>query len=155
MKRLIVLFVLVTITAVRGAGAEPAHLRLYAAEGEFEDVKLFVEDAIISQGLTIDFRGHVGQMLERTRAAVGGSKIYKRAEFFLFCSAVISRATMEADPSNISFCPYNIFYYELETEPGKIHVGYRRPAIVGSEASKKSLAAVDDLLDKIVREATE
>jgi hypothetical protein len=95
-------------------------------------------------------------MLERTRAAVDGAKkIYKHAEFFLFCSATISRATMEADPSNMSFCPYVIFFYELEKEPGKVYVGYRRPVIVGSEESKKSLMAVDDLLHTIVKEAIE
>jgi hypothetical protein len=62
---------------------------------------------------------------------------------------------MEGDAANISFCPYVIFYYELESEPEKIYVGYRRPAIVGSKASMKSLRAVDDLLHKIIKEATE
>lgn len=156
MKRLAILFVLITITAIRGASAQPTNLRLYSAEGEFEEVKLFVQDAIIGQGLTINYNGNIGLMLGRTREAVGSSKvIYKNAEFFLFCSATISRATMEADPTNISFCPYIIFFYELEAEPGKVNVGYRRPVIVGSEASKKALVAVDKLLDKIAKEATE
>jgi len=155
MKRLAILFVLVMITAIGGVSAAPSHLRLYATEGPFEDVKLFLEDAVINQGLTIDYKGRPGLMLARTRADVGGAKIYKHAEFFLFCSAIISRATIEADTSNISFCPYIIFFYELEKEPGKIYVGYRRPEIVGSEASKKSLVAVDDLLHKIIREVTE
>jgi len=43
----------------------------------------------------------------------------------------------------------------LESEPEKIYVGYRRPVIIGSDASRKSLMAVDELLHKIVREATE
>lgn len=155
MKRLAILFVLVMIAAISGASAEPRHLRLYATEGPFEDVKFFLEDAVINQGLTIDYKGRPGLMLERTRAAVGGARIYKHAEFFLFCSAIISRAAMEADATNLSFCPYIIFFYELEKEPGKVYVGYRRPAIVGNKASKKSLIAVDELLHKIIREATE
>ena len=95
-------------------------------------------------------------MLERTRADVDGAKkIYKNAEFFLFCSATISRATMEADPTNMSFCPYVIFFYELEGETDKVYIGYRRPVVVGSEQSKKSLVAVDKLLHAIVKEAIE
>lgn len=152
---LIVLFVLATFTSFKDANTEPAGVRLYSSEGSFDDVKLFVQDAIIGQGLVIDYTGRPGMMLERTRADVGGRKLYKNAEFSLFCSATFSRATMEADAANISFCPYVIFYYELETEPEKIYVGYRRPAIVGSKASMKSLRAVDDLLHKIIKEATE
>lgn len=156
MKRLTVLFVLFAIIAVGSVRAEPSHLRVNSTEGEFEDVKFFVRDAVISQGLVIDYQGRIGEMLARTRADVGSTKvIYRHAEFILFCSAVISRATMEADPANISFCPYIVFYYELESEPEKVYVGYRRPLIVGSEASKKSLAAVDKLLHAVIREATE
>jgi len=155
MTILIVLFALSATSFFKDAHAEPNHLRLYSTEGSFDDIRLFVQDAIIGQGLVIDYTGHPGRMLARTRADVGGSKIYKNAEFSLFCSATISRATMEADAKNVSFCPYIIFYYELESEPEKIYVGYRRPAITGSETSKKSLMAVDDLLHKIVREATE
>ncbi len=155
MKRLAVFIVFFMTIALGSASAERDYLRIFSTEGEFEEVKLFVQDAIINQGLTIDYNGRPGAMLERTRSAVGGSKIYKSAEFFLFCSAIVSRATMEADPTNISFCPYIIFFYELEGEPGKVYVGYRRPVIVGSEASKKSLVALDNLLLKIVKEATE
>lgn len=156
MKRLAILFLLIMMTGSGGVSADDNHRRLYSTEGDFGDIRLFVKDAIINQGLVIDYNGHVGEMLKRTRADVGSSKeLYKEAEYFLFCSAVISRKIMEADPANLSFCPYIIFFYELMTEPGKVYVGYRRPAIVGSEASRKSLAAVDDLLHRIVREATE
>ena len=156
MKRLAILFLLIMITGSGGVSANDTNRRIYSTEGDFGDVRLFVQDAIINQGLVIDYNGHVGEMLARTGADVGSSKeIYKDAEYFLFCSAVISRKIMEADPANLSFCPYIVFFYELMKEPGKVYVGYRRPAIVGSEASKKSLTAVDDLLHKIVREATE
>ncbi len=155
LKILMALILLITISAVKDARAEPGGVRLYSTEGSFDDIRLFVQDAIIGQGLVIDYTGKPGLMLERTRADVGGSKLYRHAEFSLFCSATISRATMEADKTNISFCPYIIFYYELESEPEKIFVGYRQPVITGSKASRKSLMAVDELLHKIVREATE
>ena len=156
MKRLAILVLFILTTASGVVSANDNNRRLYATEGDFDDVRLFVKDAIINQGLVIDYNGHVGEMLKRTGADVGSSKeIYKKAEYFLFCSAVISRKIMEADPANLSFCPYIIFFYELMKEPDRVYVGYRRPAIVGSEASKKSLAAVDKLLHRIVMEATE
>lgn len=160
MKRLTVivalLWAVLSPMAAGDANADSSHMRLYSSEGPFDDVKLFVKDAIINQGLVIDYNGRIGLMLERTRADVdGATKIYNQAEFFLFCSATISRATMEADPTNMSFCPYVVFLYELAKKPGKVYVGYRRPAIVGSEESKKSLVAVDELLHKIVKEAIE
>lgn len=130
-------------------------MRLYSSVGSFDVIKLLVQDAIINQGLVIDYTGRPRMMLERTRTDVGGRKLYKNAEFSLFCSATFSRKTMEADVANISFFPYVIFYCELESEPEKIYVGYRRPAIAGSKASMKSLRAVDDLLHKIIKEATE
>ena len=41
-----------------------------------------------------------------------GGQIFKAADVFLFCSAVISREVMEADPMNIVHCPYNVFVAE-------------------------------------------
>ena len=149
-------FALLVSLGLGPAQAGDKHLRLYETQGSFDEAKIFLQDAIINQGLVIDYNGRIGLMLERTRADVDGArKIYKNAEFFLFCSATISRATMEADPTNMSFCPYVMFIYELEGEADKVYVGYRRPQLVGSDASKKSLAAVDRLLDAIAKEATE
>ena len=92
-------------------------------------------------------------MLERTGADVGSNKqIYVNAEFVLFCSAKLSRAMVEADPGNLGYCPYVVFLYEAAATPGEIVVGYRRPA-AGNEASKQALAAIDALLDGIVKEA--
>ena len=137
--------------------AEPGGgVRTVAVEGAFEDVAEYVADAIVNRGLVIDYRGYIGRMLARTGKDAGSAKpLYRDAQFFQFCSAVFSRHTMEADPANIAFCPYVVFVYELAAKPGTVHVGYRRPARTGSEASRKALAAVDKLLDAIVREATE
>ena len=67
-------------------------------------------------------------MLERTGADVGSTKkIYANAEFFMFCSAKLSRAMIEADPANVGYCPYVVFLYEAAEKPGEIVVGYRRP----------------------------
>lgn len=131
-------------------------VRIVSVEGAFEDIAAYVADAIVNRGLVIDYRGYIGRMLKRTGADAGSAKpLYRDAQFFQFCSAVRSRRTMEADPRNIAYCPYVIFVYELAAKPGAVHVGYRRPALSGPAKSRKALAAVEKLLDGIVREATE
>ncbi|MFT6091896.1 DUF302 domain-containing protein [Sulfitobacter sp.] len=91
-------------------------------DGSFDDATFAVENAIIGQGLVIDHVSHVGDMLNRTGADVGSDvEIYKGADVFLFCSAVLSRKVMEADPMNIAHCPYSIFVTEID---GEVAVGY-------------------------------
>lgn len=138
------------------AAAEENRQGTYGIEAEFADVTQDVQDAIINRGLRIDHRGHLGDMLKRTGKDVGSTKpLYRHAEYFVFCSANLSRKMMEADPRNIRFCPFVVFVYELAGAPGTIHVGYRRPAPEGSTGSRDALAAIDKLLDGIAREATE
>ncbi|MET3660380.1 DUF302 domain-containing protein [Aquamicrobium ahrensii] len=84
-----------------------------------------LEDAIVNRGYVIDYHGHIGDMLERTAADVGGRKLYRNAEFLQFCSAVVSRNAMEADIANIAFCPYVVFAYEAEAKPGEVTIGFR------------------------------
>ena len=153
---LVAAFLIVAGSPAERVRAEPGGVRTVAIEGTFEDVAEYVADAIVNRGLVIDYRGYIGRMLARTGKDAGSAKpVYRDAQFFQFCSAVFSRRTMEADPANIAYCPYVVFVYELAAKPGTVHVGYRRPARTGSEASRKALAAVDKLLDAIVREATE
>ncbi|WP_306027683.1 DUF302 domain-containing protein [Stappia sp. MMSF_3263] len=123
-------------------------------EAAFEDVRFDVENAIINRGLVIDYVSHIGEMLARTGEDVGsGEQVFARAEAMLFCSAALSRAAMEADAGNIAFCPYSVFLYETPDAPGKVTVGYRRLPETGTEASRKALAAVNELLSGIVGEA--
>jgi uncharacterized protein (DUF302 family) len=132
----------------------PDHLRLYSAKGDFDSVKEDVQLAITNRGLVIDNTSFIGNMLERTGKDLGTTKkIYGQALAMQFCSADVSRRTMEANPTNIVFCPYTVVVYTLPGDPKKVYVGYRRPQLVGSSASKVSLKAVDELLDGIVREA--
>jgi len=91
--------------------------------GSFEDAAFAVENAIIGRGLVVDYVSHVGEMLARTGADVGSDiKLFEAADVFLFCSAVVSRSVMEADPMNIAYCPYGIFVAEKD-EPDRV---YRR-----------------------------
>ena len=78
-----------------------------------------------------------------------------KAKVVEFCSSTVSRETMEADPHNIVFCPYIISVYVTADEPDKTHIAFRRPLIVGTERSKQSLQAVEDLLKSIIEETLE
>jgi hypothetical protein len=134
--------------------ASADEIRSYQKQATFDDVKFDLNNAIISRGFAIDFTGNIGNMLERTGPDVGSTKpIYKNAEFVGFCSAKLSRASMEADPANIGSCPYVIFIYEAAAKPGEVVVGYRRPVARGNDASLQALAQIDVLLDDIVKEA--
>ena len=111
--------------------------------------------AIEGKGRVVDYQSFVNRMLERTGKDVGSPrKLYADAQAFVFCSAVLSRKTMEADPANAALCPYSIMVYETVKEPGKVYLSYRRPwRPDGSAASKAALAEVDKLLDGIARTA--
>lgn len=146
--------VLTTLTALAAAPAVAQEVRTYSKTADYDDVRFELTNAIIDRGLTIDYNGHIGKMLDRTGADVGSDKpIYKAAEFFTFCSAKLSRQMMETDARNIAFCPYVVFIYESVGEPGVVVVGYRRPSGSGSPETKGALAEVDALLDGIAREA--
>jgi Domain of unknown function DUF302 len=135
-------------------GAFADDVRTYAKKAPYEDVKFELTNAIIDRGLSIEFTGQIGRMLERTGADVGSTKpLYRQAEFLAFCSAKLSRAMMEADLANVGFCPYVVFIYEAAEKPGETVIGYRRPSSSGSDASKKALAEIDALLDGIIRDA--
>ena len=126
----------------------------YKVKGHFEDVRDQVREAIAGKGIKINNVSHIGDMLIRTGKDLGfKKKVFDHAEAFEFCSATHSRFTMEANPQNIIFCPYIISVYEIHGEPGHIYVSYRRPSIIGDEASKKSLRGVEKLIDSIVQDA--
>jgi uncharacterized protein (DUF302 family) len=135
--------------------ADPHPVVSYSKQAKFEDVRDDLRFAIEGKGLVIDYRSHVGDMLARTGKDVGSArKLYQDAEGFVFCSAVLSRKMMEADPANVAMCPYTIMVYATAQEPGKVHVTYHRPwRPDGSAASKAALKEVEALLDGIARQA--
>lgn len=124
------------------AGAQDA--TIYDFDGDFSDATFAVESAIIDKGLVIDYVSRVGEMLARTGADVGSDvQIFDAADVFLFCSAVLSRQMMEADPMNIAHCPYGIF---VADNGDKVQVGYRNYPV-------GEMQAVQSLLDEIVQTA--
>ncbi|WP_134726771.1 DUF302 domain-containing protein [Paracoccus luteus] len=132
------------------AAQAPVSVPAYAktVEAPFEDATFAVEQAITNAGLVIDSTSQVGDMLARTKADVGGTKdLYAAADAYTFCSAAVSRQVMEADVTNIQFCPYSIFVYETVDQPGQVTVGHR---IYPGE----TMQPVNDMLSRIVDDAT-
>ena len=129
----------------------------FAADGDvekrttseaYEDVVQAAQDAIINRGYVVDYHGHIGDMLERTASDVGAKKeLYKNAEFFTFCSAVVSREVMEANIEDIAYCPYVVFVYEPANDESGVTVGFRRLPEGGVRDK------VNKLLSEIVEEA--
>jgi len=116
----------------------------YAYDGSFEDASSSVENAVIGAGLKVDYISHVGDMLARTGADVGDDAVlFDNAQAFLFCSAVLSRKVMEADPMNIAFCPFGIF---VADQAGEVVIGYRT-------YPEGAMQEVQVLLDTIASEA--
>jgi uncharacterized protein (DUF302 family) len=116
----------------------------------FDDVAQAVNDAIVNRGYTIDYHGFIGDMLKRTAGDVGADeKLYNDAEFFTFCSAVLSRDVMEANPADIAYCPYVVFVYQLAEPGSEVTLGYRRlPEGDGRDQ-------VNSLLDDIIAQAAD
>ncbi|MEQ9037739.1 MAG: DUF302 domain-containing protein [Silicimonas sp.] len=116
----------------------------YDFDGSFEDATFAIESAIVGKGLVIDYVSHVGEMLNRTGADVGSeTKLFDNADIFMFCSAVVSREVMEADPANIVYCPYGIYVAERE---GAVTIGHR-------DYPDGPMDKVEMLLKEIVAEA--
>lgn len=135
--------------------ADPHPVVTYSKTAKIDDVRDDLKLAIEAKGLVIDHESQINRMLERTGKDVGSArKLYLDARALVFCSAALSRKTMEADPANIALCPYSIVVYATVQEPGKVYVSYRRPwRPDGSAASKAALGEVEALLDAIAREA--
>ena len=134
--------------ALAAALALPAAARdevvTYPFDGSFEDAAFGVESAITNRGLVIDLTSHVGEMLARTGPDVGmEEELFEEADIFLFCSAVVSRQVMEANPMNIAHCPYGVFVAERD---GEVLVGHRT-------YPEGEMQRVQTLLSEIAEEA--
>ncbi|WP_245410014.1 DUF302 domain-containing protein [Pararhizobium haloflavum] len=132
------------------AAQEDGDLYTVMSDLPYEDVALALSDAIVNRGYVVDHEGDVAGMLARTAEEVGADDtIYTDAQFFQFCSAVVSRDMMSADPANIAYCPYIVFVYAPADESETVTVGYRKlPGGGGRDEA-------NDMLTEIVDEAAE
>jgi len=148
-------FAALAALALPAAAADAPTVVTYSKQASFDDVRDDLKAAIEAKGLVVDYHSHIHRMLERTGRDVGSSrKLYHDAQAFVFCSATLSRRTMESDPANVALCPYSMVVYATEQEPNKVYVSYRRPwRPDGSAASRASLKEVETLLDGLARQA--
>jgi uncharacterized protein (DUF302 family) len=148
--KLLVAAALATTWMMTGAYAAGEDVTTVETNAAFADVASGVENAIVNRGYTIDYHGFLGDMLKRTAGDVDAEKaLYKDAEFFTFCSAVVSRKVMEAEIGDIAYCPYVVFVYEAEAKPGSVVVGFRQLPSGGERDG------VNTLLSDIISEAAE
>ena len=120
------------------------------SDAAFADVAAGIENAIVNRGYKVDYHGFIGDMLKRTASDVdAGKALYKDAEFFTFCSAVLSRKAMEADIGDVAYCPYVVFAYETEAKPGAVTVGFR----MLPEGGERD--AVNAVLSEIIADAAD
>ncbi|CTQ31359.1 hypothetical protein [Jannaschia rubra] len=135
------------VMAVAGTCAMADDIATEVFEGDVGDAAFAVENAIVDAGLVIDYVSNVGDMLDRTGADLdlGPSPVGAEAKIFVFCSALVSREVMEADPMNVSNCPYGIFVADID---GATVVGHRRYAA-------ETMEPVNVLLSDIVAAAIE
>ena len=128
--------------------------KIYVSQGTFEDVRENLELAITGRGMVISSMFDIGDMLSRTGGDIGvATAVFADAQALAFCSAVLSREMMEADPHDIVNCPYVIAVYSLAGEANRVYVAFRRPAPADTDASKWVLRKVEALLDDIVAES--
>jgi uncharacterized protein (DUF302 family) len=128
--------------------AADAALVIRSVKGSFEGVKEQVISALETRGLVVNYTARIGAMLERTGKDIGAERrVFDQADAIEFCSARVSRETMELDPHNIGFCPYSINVYTLPKEPGRVYVSYRKfPA-------SKAMQPAARLVEEIVKES--
>ncbi len=135
--------------ALMASVAHAQEFTTYTVDDTVDNVSFSVESAILDNGLTIDFTSHPGDMLERTREDVGSDVVlFSDAVIFNFCSAKVSREVIEADVTNIGFCPYAIFVYSTPDNPDRTIVGHQK-------YPGESMAPANDLLDSIIETALE
>ncbi len=125
----------------------------YETEASFDDALFDLREAIVNRGLVIDYESMLGAMLERTKKDVGSDvTLFEDARIFLFCSAKLSRAAMEADIASVARCPYGVFVYRQPGDAAKTIVGFRHVTPEGA-AGDDPLRKIDALLDALAREA--
>lgn len=162
MERLIVTTVLAVLVSIVGTSAI-AHSQIKAheiisIEGTFDDVFDEFKNVIISEGLVIDYVGHVDQMLERTSQVniSENSKqiipVYLSARYIQFCSSALTHKAVQANPQNLSMCPFLVFIYEETANPGHIVIGYRPPTLSADEKSIIISQEVVLFLNRILNE---
>jgi len=152
---LLALFVLLTASGTASAQRQQPEKTpvawVYHTEGEYNNVRQDLVDAIESYGMVVSYTAHAASMFERTAKAVGAiKKVYDFADILLFCKANTGYELTLANPHNLVLCPYAIAVYSLRDDKNAIYVSFRKPDLAIPE-----YAAVLQLLEDIVSEVVD
>ena len=160
-KSTLLLGIIIALAISGTANAEKRRdFTIHHKDAPFEDVFQDLQDAVINQGLVIDYVGHVNEMLIRTADVVlddaddGEKSPYLNAKFILFCSAALTHEAVRANPHNLATCPYEIFAYQTRERPERTIVGYRNPEMGVPGPTRLVMEKVKQLLEAVVAEAT-
>jgi uncharacterized protein (DUF302 family) len=91
----------------------------------FDEVVFALENALIGQGLEVEGQTHMGTLLAQAGESTGTVPVFRHAEVFSFCSAMLALRMVAADPLNLVYCPYTIFVAVRLDTPEITTVGYR------------------------------
>jgi uncharacterized protein (DUF302 family) len=148
----LLLSVILSLTSLTAVAAEDPIVST-KMEGDFNDVANSIRMAIIGKGISIAHTLHASDMLNRTGRDYGyKTNTYADAEIFEFCSASLSHKLSRQNPDNIVLCPFTISVYTLATEPGYVHLSYRKP--VGRPGSEEIVNEVIELITSIIEDAS-
>jgi uncharacterized protein (DUF302 family) len=123
------------------------------SQARYQDVREDLLMAIVAQGFVVGAIGDLGSMLARSAPAFGHKPIYLSAEYFNFCPAAIAHELAAADPTNLAYCPFQLFLYEAVATPGTIVVGYRHPGVDGNATTRAILARAEQVFANIIQAA--
>ena len=157
MRRIFITVFLMMITLLGTASAAPLQFRqegpawVYTTQGDFQDVRADLVDAIESRGLVVSYQAYTGSMLQRTADAVGAlTRVYEQADTLLFCSAELTHKLLAANPHHVPLCPYSISVYVLANEPDTVYLAIRAP-----EKDVPAYAEIHQLLEGIIYDTVE
>lgn len=138
-------------TAESNASQQP--IAVYHSNADYTAVKEALSMAITNRGLKVSGTLHVQDMLDRTGADLGFAEpVYRKAESLEFCSALISHKMTQADPLNLSICPFTIALFIRADNPKQVHLSYRKPYLAGDPDGSLQ-QEVEAMLKGIIEEA--
>ena len=151
---MITMWILVSVPL--GGSADEGPVRTVRVSGDFEDVRDGIRQAIEGKGINIAHTLPAGDMLNRTGADFGVEKnVFLQAETVEFCSARISHRLAQANHENILLCPFTISIYVPSDDADHVYLSWRRPFSLGDKESQAAVQEMVELMEAIVREATE
>ncbi|MEA2094328.1 MAG: DUF302 domain-containing protein [Pseudomonadota bacterium] len=152
----VILIAWVTVLLPLPGAAADEPVKTVRIEGNFEDTLDGVKSAIQGKGINIAHTLPASNMLNSTGKDFGIEKnIFQQAETVEFCSARISHRLAQANHENILLCPFTISVYVLTDDPDHVHLSWRRPFGFSDAESQAAVQDMVDLIEGIIREATE